>query len=366
MRRKITIIGCGNAGLVHAAKLIERGHGVCLLKTSNQHNKIWERISETGELFVNDATDVTENQDGTFMVRRPVMVTKDVKKAVEFGNIIMVMTTTLQHESVAKMIASYVRDGQLIVLVPGYMGSLIFKHYVHANVVYAECETTAYNGRIIEDNYVRISFRNVRNAVSTLPSDRTSEVLKVLSDCFDNTHYARKNILESALHNPNMIVHPIGLLFSAARIEHSKGDFWMYREGFTPSIVNVIREFDIAKNKVLEALGCEPLGYFEAARWRNTEDLSQDALTVFQSFAESSNIGPCQVDHRYLREDVPMGIMLLISIAKVIGIDVRLQEGIVALASALLKTDLQNECRTIQRLLGKTNVSTSDIINSIR
>ena len=31
---KVTIIGCGNAGMVHAAKLIERHVPVCLLKTS--------------------------------------------------------------------------------------------------------------------------------------------------------------------------------------------------------------------------------------------------------------------------------------------------------------------------------------------
>ena len=34
----ITIVGCGNSGLIHAAKLIQKGHKVCLLKTSNSIN----------------------------------------------------------------------------------------------------------------------------------------------------------------------------------------------------------------------------------------------------------------------------------------------------------------------------------------
>lgn len=36
---KITVIGCGNAGLIHAAKMIEKGYKVGILKTSNLINK---------------------------------------------------------------------------------------------------------------------------------------------------------------------------------------------------------------------------------------------------------------------------------------------------------------------------------------
>ena len=35
---RVTIVGCGNAGLIHAAKLIEKGYEVCLLKTSSTSN----------------------------------------------------------------------------------------------------------------------------------------------------------------------------------------------------------------------------------------------------------------------------------------------------------------------------------------
>ena len=100
---------------------------------------------------------------------RPAFITRDVQKAVEFADILMVTTTTSQHEHVARLIAPFVRDGQLIVLVPGYMGSLIFKRFIQRNVIYSEWETTAYNGRIVDSMYVRITFYNPRNAVSALP-----------------------------------------------------------------------------------------------------------------------------------------------------------------------------------------------------
>lgn len=359
---RITIIGCGNSGLIHAAKLIEKGHEVALLKTSNLNGSFFDKIKSEKCYRVKD--DTLQGNGREFTVR-PAIVTRNVKEAVTFADVIMVMTTTLQHTLVAELMAPYVRDGQVIVLVPGYMGSLIFKKFIKKEVVYSEWETTAYNGRIVNNDYVRISFYNPRNAVSVLPTSRTQEVLDIFAKCFDNTKYTRKHILESAFHNPNMIVHPIGILFSASRIEYSNGEFWMYREAFTPSVVNVIKAFDLGKNKVLQAFGCEPLDYFEAAKWRNEEDLNIDAMAVFRSFADSSNKGPSVIDHRYLNEDVPMGLGLYTSIARIVNVDASIQEGIISLTSALLNKNLRKEARTIQSLLGKDIVTPQDIIKAI-
>lgn len=358
---KFTIIGCGNAGLIHAAKIIESQNAeVALLKTSNTNDDFFNVIQKEGGYNVKDET----NGGNRFFVK-PSLITRNVEEAVNFGDVLMVMTTTSQHEYVAQKIAPYVRDGQIIILVPGYMGSLIFKKYIQKDVTYSEWETTAYNGRIVDSMYVRITFYNPRNAVSALPSNRAGEIVELMSKYFPSTKYTRKNILESAMHNPNMIVHPIGLLFSASRIEYSKGEFWMYKEAFTDSVVNVIKAFDVEKNKLLNAFGCDSLDYFEAAKWRNEENLNIDAMTVFKSFADSSNKGPSFVNHRYLNEDVPMGLGLFISIGKIVGIDTSVQEAIMALASALLNKDLKANARTIQYLLQKNDVSVDDIKNSI-
>ena len=354
---KFTIIGCGNAGLIHAAKLYENNIPVGILKSSSAvNNEYFNVISERGGYNVKDET----NNGNTFFAR-PEFITRDVQKAIEFADVIMVMTTTSQHEEVAKKIAPYVRDGQIITLIPGYMGSLLFKKYIKKDVIYSEWETTAYNGRIVNADYVRITFYNPRNAISVLPLSESQRVLEIFSKAFRNTRYLRHHILESALHNPNMIVHPIGLLFSASRIEYSKGEFYMYREAFTPSVVNVIKSLDIEKNKILNQFGCDSLDYFEAAKWRNEEDLTQDAMKVFQSFAQSSNKGPSIINHRYITEDVPMGLGLFISIGEICGVDTTIPKSIMGLAAALLGKDLSKESRTIQKLIGKEDVTKEDI-----
>ena len=358
---KIAIVGCGNAGLIHAAKLIENNVSVALLKTSETaNNEFFDIICKEGGYNVKDET----NGGRRFFVK-PAFITRDVEKAISFGDVIMVMTTTSQHEIVAQKIAPYVRDGQIISLIPGYMGSLLFKKYIHKDVTYNEWETTAYNGRIVDSMYVRITFYNPRNAISVLPVVRAESVLDIMSGLFPNTKYLRKHILESALHNPNMIVHPIGILFSASRIEYSKGEFWMYKEAFTDSVISVIKAFDRSKNEVLNAFGCDALDYFEAAKWRNERDLNIDAMTVFRSFADSSNKGPSVINHRYLNEDVPMGLGLFVSIGKIVGVDTSVQESIMKLASALLDKDLFASSRTIQYLLNKDIVSAEDVKKAI-
>lgn len=358
---KITVIGCGNAGLIHAAKMFEKGFKVGILKTSNAiHNDFFSLITKENGYNVKDET----NGGNRFWVK-PEFITKDVKKAVEFGDVLFITTTTLQHEDVARMISPYVRDNQIIVLVPGYMGSLIFRKHIKKNIIYSEWETTAYNGRIIDSLFVRISFYNPRNAISVYPLKEKEYILNMFGEIFENTKYTRKHILESAIHNPNLIVHPMGVLFSSARIENSKGEFWMYKEAFTESVIRSIYAFDEQKNALLNKFGCDSLNYFDAAKWRNEVDLTIDSLQVFKSFAESSNKGPSSLVNRYLLEDVPMGLCLFSSLGKIAGVPTTIADSIITLSSALLGKDLSKNGRTAAYLFGKENLNIDYILDSI-
>ena len=54
---KITVIGCGNSGLIHAAKLIENQHEVALLKTSEHaHGEFFDMIEHEHGYNVKDET----------------------------------------------------------------------------------------------------------------------------------------------------------------------------------------------------------------------------------------------------------------------------------------------------------------------
>jgi opine dehydrogenase len=222
-----------------------------------------------------------------------------------------------------------------------------------------------YDARIIENGKVRISFKNVRNALSFLPASKKDEGMKVASKLFDTYRYFRRHIFESALHNPNIVVHIIGTILSASRIEYSKGDFWMYREGFTDSIWNVVNDLDKEKNDILEALGCERLNYLDACKFRNGEDLKADSLEVFKQYAQKGGPkGPSSLNTRFLYEDIPMGLCLLSSLGKKCGIPTPISDSLINIASSLLKKDFWKEGRTLEKL-GLDRMSKEEMINYV-
>lgn len=357
----VTIVGAGNAGYAHSCKLVEAGHGVRLLKTSHSiHEESFEWVGKNGGIYCIDDT-----EGGKRSFARLDMVTRDEKEAMAGANVVFVLTQSLQHEALAERIGPLLEDGQMVIVVPGYMGSVYFRRKCGAaRVLFAEGESTAIDARIVEDGMVRILFRNVRNALAFWGAENQEAGLGRAVQLFDTYRYVRRNIVESALHNPNLIVHTVGAITSASRIEYSNGDFWMYKEAFTPSIWRVIHALDNEKNHILECFGCDRLDYLDACRFRNEQDLTKDPLKVFQSYANSGPKGPPSLDTRYILEDVPMGLCLMSSLGKRCGVNTPICDSLIHIACSLLKKDFWREGRTVERL-GMQDMSQRDIVEYV-
>jgi opine dehydrogenase len=307
--------------------------------------------------------------DGTSNDRRffaPLdMVTRDEQEALAGAEVVFVLTQSLQHEELAKRIGPLLGNCRMVLVVPGYMGSLYFRrHCPTGSVLFAEGESTAIDARIVEPGTVRILFKNVRNALAMSPLSREAEGMAVARTLFGTYRYTRKNIIESALHNPNLIVHTTGTIMSASRIEYSAGEFWMYKEGFTPSVWSLIDCLDKEKNNVLQAFGCEPLKYVDACKFRNEEDLTADSLAVFRGYANSGPKGPASLETRYIDEDVPMGLCLLSSLGTISRIPTPLCDSLINIAGALRGRNFSQNGRTLTTL-GLGHLKPDEIIRVI-
>jgi opine dehydrogenase len=242
------------------------------------------------------------------------------------------------------------------------MGSLLFRRKcLSRDVIFGEGESTVVDARIEEDGVVRLLFANVRNALAFLPSRKTNVGLAVASELFPTYCDTRKHIIESALHNPNLVVHTIGTIMSASRIEYSKGEFWMYKEAFTPSVWNLVCRLDKEKNDILQLFGCERLDYLDACKYRNEIDLSKNSLDVFRGYANSGPKGPLNLESRYICEDVPMGLCLMSSLGRAVGVATPTCDALVTIAGALLNRDFRKAGRTLENL-GVGNVGRNDLL----
>jgi len=339
---RITILGAGNSGCAHAAKLVENGHEVMLVKTSRAvHNDNFYMVQRLGGILMHDNT-----QNNSFFAK--LLATTDVCEGIQWADVVMVLTQSLQHKILAEKYGKCFRKGQIVFLIPGNLGSLWFRKYAEDGVIFVEGESTPYDARIVEPGCVHVLFKNVRNAVA-VSSHHLSDnvVLNQIDQLFDSHKYLRRNIVESAMHNPNMIVHTIGTIMSASRIELMKGEFWMYRESFSPAVWNLVNELDREKNIVIETYGGTPLSYLDACKWRNEEDLGMDSLKVFQEYANTGGPqGPSSLDTRFMYEDVPMGLGQLELLAKKGNVDTPLASALITIASSLMGTDYREIART--------------------
>ena len=334
---KVAVIGAGNSGCAQSIKLMQNGHEVNLIKTSHSlHDDNFEYLQKTGEISCLDTTD--DNREFSL---KPNMITRDIEKGLEGAEAVMILTQSLQHRDLAKRIGPMLKEGQIVFLIPGNMGSTQFAKYTEGkHVIYVEGESTPYDARIIAPGKVEILFKNVRNAVSFLNKEDEKYLPKITS-LFGTHEYLRTNVIESTLHNPNMVVHTIGAIMSASRIEYSNGEFWMYREAFSPSVWRLIEKLDDEKKQVIKAYGGENvISYLDACKWRNEEDLSVDSLKVFRNYAATGGPkGPSNLDTRYIYEDVPMELCMMERLAEAKGIPTPVASALITIASALKDTD---------------------------
>lgn len=345
---RVAVIGAGNSGCAQSIKLIQNGHQVNLIKTSHSlHDDNFEYLLKTGEISCLDTTD--GNREFTL---KPSMITRDLEEGLEDAEVVMVLTQSLQHRDLAKKIGPLLKEGQIVFIIPGNMGSTQFaKHSVGKHVVYVEGESTPYDARIIAPGKVEILFKNVRNAVSFL-NKKDEQYLPVVTSLFGTHKYLRTNIIETTMHNPNMIVHTVGSIMSASRIEYAKGQFWMYREAFSPSVWGLIEKLDEEKKQVIKAYGGEHvISYLDACKWRNEENLYVDSLEVFRNYAATGGPkGPEDLNTRYIYEDVPMELCMLERLSEYKGLHTPIASALITIASALKNTDYRAQGYSIEEV----------------
>ncbi len=138
----------------------------------------------------------------------------------------MVTTQALAHERVARGIAPYLLDGQTVILWPGSGGTLVFRRVwdelgMNHRVFLAEAVTFPYCCRRLKGpGTVNIhSVDGQKMLIAAIPAADTPFVLEALSGTYSNVVKPAVSIVEPALYNVNIIVHPVGTLLNTGRIE---------------------------------------------------------------------------------------------------------------------------------------------------
>lgn len=349
----ITVVGSGHGGSAAAACMSKDGHNVSMLKLSNYPNTHFDKLEETLEIKLQGI-----EGRGTFPLD---VVTKNPKEAIPNAEVILVYYVSNYHETLAREIAPYLRKEQTVYICPGYLGSVLFTNELKRigreaeTPLFVEGETLPYSCRIMNPGSVKIYSKNYGHPIATLPANRIKEACEILKPILGQP-IPRDNIAEVALHNPNLIMHTVGIALNAAYIENSNGKFSMYTEGFTKSTWKVANALDREKISVLKKIKTKPRTYIDEFKVRTFEDPERyDEKEAFELYADSvGDLFTDEVKNRYITEDVPMGLGLLHSLGKHLDVPTPVADSIITLSGTMVDEDYYKEARTVESLGFKT------------
>ena len=159
------------------------------------------------------------------------------------------------------------------------------------------------------------------------------------------------NVLEAAINNPNPVTHPAATLLNVGRIEYSKGEFYLYREGITPSVVKVYDAVDQERRALCAKLG---LKFYECPLDLPREDC-EIRMGIFFGAGSLYDAGvkmkgPSTTRDRFVTEDVPYGLVFMESLGSMIGVPTPTISSIITLFSVINSEDYRAMGRTVEKL----------------
>jgi opine dehydrogenase len=351
--RTVAVIGGGNGGFAMAANLALSGWDINLYELPRFKENITPLLSEGG-IHITGAA-----HTGFAKLSR---ITSDINEAVENAYYIMVTTVALAHEEVAKIIAPAVREGHAIFILPGNGGSLIFakafrEKGITTKVYIAEALTLPYACRKTSLTSVNVSRMLGKNPLAAFPSKDNEKILNIFQKFYPDS-FLMTNVLEVAINNPNIILHPGPSILNMARIEFSKGDFGLYQEGFSPSVMKIMDGLDKELMDIQKTLGFPVLSYKKLFEMRYEKPFEEQ----FGFMRKLGNKGPFNVNTRYITEDVPVGMALVASLGIFLSVPTPTFDSIISLSCLMSETNYWDEGRTLRKL-GLSSLNLSELAN---
>jgi len=216
-------------------------------------------------------------------------------------------------------------------------------------VIVAESDTAPYVCRKSAPDRAVIWGTVTGLGIGVEPASQTDEAMPVLRALFPGA-VAYGSALEAGLSALNPVVHPPGVLMNAGRIERSRGEFWFYEEGVTPSVVNVIEAVDRERLALGAALGLHLTPVAEAFHRAGFGPAGDFWSTINGSRMLTALRAPGQIETRWLTEDIPFGLATWALLGDQLGVETPVIDALVTLASATLGKDFRSETRGLQAL----------------
>ena len=340
---RIAVLGGGNGSFAAAGDFALQGHEVRLWR--RDFAQVAAHLTAGSRILVKDA-------NGRHEVEL-ALVTTDIAETVRDAELILCPAPAFAQGDIARQLAPQLRDDQVVFLPPATFGSMIFAKAARdagnlAKVAFAETGTLPWLTRKHGPFEVAITIRAKRLPVGVFPLARADHALGVIGKAFPGVIEPCGDALSGALTNAGPIIHPPLIVMNAGPIEHFER--WdIHKEGTQIAIRRVTDALDAERIKVREALGYGaphfPLAHHYAKEgeiWMYGRG-SHDRLTDSGDWRERLVL----TEHRYMREDLRLGLSLLVSVAELADVTTPLAKSFLAIGGTICGEDFMKTGRTL-------------------
>jgi opine dehydrogenase len=343
---KIAVLGGGNGSFAAAGDFALQGHDV----------RLWRRdVAAVAAHRAAGSRIVVKDAKGRHDVQL-ALVTSDIAEAIRDVELILCPAPAFAQHDIATRLAPHLRDGQVVFLPPATFGSVVFAKAAHdagnrSSIAFAETGTLPWLARKHGPFEVAITIRAKRLPVGVFPLKKADHALNVIARAFPGVIEPCGDALSGALMNAGPIIHPPLIVMNAGPIEHFER--WdIHKEGTQGSIRRVTDALDAERVAVREGFGYGgphfPLAHHyarEGEEWMYGRG-SHDRLTDSGDWRERIVL----TEHRYMLEDLRIGLSFLISAAELAGVATPLAKSFLAIGGAIGGGNFMEGRRTLASL----------------
>ena len=306
---KFMILGAGNTGKAYSAYLISKGQEVTL------YDRNPDRLSSlpTGKLRAGGAV------SGEFS---PALT--DRLDGAGDCDVILVCTVAGGHRPLAAALKGALSPGQLILVTNGCWGAVEFDQELGVEADEKGRVLAETGGQLIlcsSPSPWEVYVKTVKKSMvlSCVHPRQTAGVLERLRDIFPQ-FVAGHSVLDTSLNNSNPVIHAPLVLFNATRLENGE-DYLLFGTGVTPKVAAFMEHVDEERVAVVRACGVPPRTELDMlnAFWPQSQPTLFDVFHNTPAYQVTK--GPKTLEHRYLSEDLPYGLVPYLVLGQRFGID---------------------------------------------
>jgi opine dehydrogenase len=337
----IAVLGGSNGAYATAADLSLAGHRV----------RLWRRRAEDVGALVNGIALTAEQRQGQARLDR---VTADLGEAVRDADVVIAPLPASTHEDLGRRLAGVVTERQIVLLGAATLGSFVIaRELVRARkplpLAVAETGTLPYLARKTGPAAVAAPVRAANLPVGVFPASRTKDVLARVRELYPATRPC-VDAVDVALTNVGPVIHPALVLVNAGAID--RGAFDIHAAGTTPSARRLIDAVDAERVATRAGWGF-PAPHYEMATYYDDARASEGLYGVgakAKLVASGLWHEVVSFEHRYVSEDVELGLPLLESAARSVSVASSATSGLLGVFGALLGRPLAGRGRDLDHM----------------